>query len=53
MHNIAIIQELDIQIIEASDGDEAVSFYIQEPSAIQLILMDLNMVRVQGDEAAS
>ena len=51
---IAIVQleELGIQITRASDGDEAVGFFAQNPpDTFDLILMDVMMPKLNGYEA--
>ena len=51
---IAIVQleDLGIRVIRASDGDEAVSFFAQNPpDTFDLILMDVMMPKLNGYEA--
>lgn len=44
------LQRLGVQIYEAEDGDQAVHFLREDPGRVDLVITDLNMVRMDGDE---
>ncbi|PID80861.1 hypothetical protein CSB20_05255, partial [bacterium DOLZORAL124_64_63] len=44
------LQRLGVQIYEAEDGDQAAAFLREDPDRIDLIITDLNMERMNGDE---
>jgi CheY-like chemotaxis protein len=42
---------LGFQVVEASDGEEAVAIFLQRKGEFSLVLMDLTMPRMDGREA--
>jgi CheY-like chemotaxis protein/two-component sensor histidine kinase len=48
----ALLKRFGFQVITASDGLETVELYTENASEITLLLMDLNMPRLNGVEAA-
>lgn len=46
-----ILLSSGFQVAEAVDGEEAVQKYLEAPQNFDVILMDLNMPRLGGDEA--
>jgi two-component system cell cycle sensor histidine kinase/response regulator CckA len=47
----AVLQRLGLKVITAKDGKEAVDLYLQYQSEIDIVLMDLTMPHMNGDEA--
>jgi CheY-like chemotaxis protein len=47
----AMLNELGFQVLTAVDGEEALRIYGQNQAEIVLVLMDLNMPRLSGEEA--
>jgi len=47
-----IIKKHNINIIVATNGQQAFNKYSSEPSSVQLILMDINMPVMGGNEAS-
>ncbi len=48
-----VLEQLDFQVLQARDGQEAVEAYFSHPIPIQAVLMDLTMPRMDGLEAAT
>jgi two-component system cell cycle sensor histidine kinase/response regulator CckA len=46
----AILQRLGLTAVLAADGDEAVGFFAAEPDRFALVLVDLTMPRLSGEE---
>ncbi len=47
-----ILEDFGCKVILASDGEEAVRLFAQNKDVIELILMDLSMPKMTGDQAA-
>jgi CheY-like chemotaxis protein len=47
----AMATHLGFQVVEASDGEEAVAIFQRRPGEFSLVLMDLTMPRMDGREA--
>lgn len=47
----AMLHELGFEVISAADGRQALELYRQHGEAIALVLMDLNMPNLSGEEA--
>lgn len=47
------LQRLGVRIHEAGDGEEAVEFLRKDPQRVDLVITDLKMVRMDGDELVS
>ena len=46
-----LVESFGFQAIEAADGQEAVDIFAQKPDAITLVLLDLTMPNMDGQEA--
>ena len=46
-----LVESFGFQTIEAADGQEAVGIFAQKPDAITLVLLDLTMPNMDGQEA--
>lgn len=46
-----LVESFGFQTIEAADGREAVDIFAQKPNAIALVLLDLTMPNMDGEEA--
>lgn len=44
------LQRLGVRIHEAEDGDEAADLLREDPQRVDLVITDLNMVRMNGDQ---
>ncbi len=45
-----VLSPLGYEIIEAKDGEEAIHIYEEKASSIDLIILDIGMPKIQGDE---
>ncbi len=50
---VLILKRLGLDVLEASDGDEAVAMYVKHQDTIGLVMLDLTMPRMDGAEAAT
>ena len=48
---VAMLETAGYQVVEAADGQEAVDLFRQDPEGFDGVLLDLNMPRLDGDEA--
>ena len=48
---INILEETGIDILEASDGEEALKIFLSAPDSLDIILMDIMMPKMDGYEA--
>ncbi len=46
-----VLRHSGYEVVEAADGEEAVSKYLEQPGAYDLLLIDLDMPRLTGTEA--
>jgi len=48
----ALLERIGFRVITATDGQEAVDRYTEDPEGISVLLLDINMPRLNGHEAA-